>query len=171
MSRDSKEITTKYKRAITTMQKQQDIIEELRSENDFLSSTIINNRGGKIAEERRRLQQDILLSESRERVALKELAEYQEEHEGLSQELSKRISEVKRKQADINAYIKKEASKISKKKEQELSKQYREKERRLETEYNDKAVFYEGQIKLLKRVVVLAIAYALVITIILILGR
>ena len=69
MSYSKREILNKYEQAISILQRQKNVIEELRSENDFLTSTITNSRAGKIAEERRQLQQDIFLSERRERKA------------------------------------------------------------------------------------------------------
>ena len=168
MEYNADELIVKLKRADTLLYKQQETIETLRSENDLLSSTIINNKLGKINEERRNLQQKIFVSESKQRKAEHDLKIHQDEYNSKNDDLNKRLQDVKLKQAEINKYIMSEANKVTKDKRRQLQKQYDLKAQSMEGQYVEKEAVLNKKIAIRNKIIFGILAYAILITTILI---
>ena len=132
-------LVSKLKNADAILLRQQQIIEELRSENDLLTSTILNNEIGKIAEERRQLRKEIRESKDNERRASVELQNYKAEYDNKYDELVVRLQDVKAKQTNIDDYIVSEAAEMIKEEQKSLEEQYSVRVQTLKDKYTAKA--------------------------------
>ena len=149
------ELTEALQQSNEIQRKQQSFIQHAKEENDFLSETILKNKLGKIAEERKKT----LVLEASSKKA-KEL------YEARADEYKRRVRHIRKKQAKLNEYIEYVSNKKLKRKKSHLSKVFREKESALRLYFKEREDYYQGKITIYKRVIIGLVLYAILITLI-----
>ncbi len=149
------DLVERLKKCADIQKQQQEIISELQAENNLLSSTITNKEYGKINEERRNLQQEIFICESKQRKAEQDLQDFRDEYSEDYNELQERLNDVRLKQNDTQKYIAGEAKKITEAKKVALEKEYRQKKEVLDSEYKEKETTLQNRIVFLRKTVII----------------
>lgn len=149
------ELTEALQQSSEIQRKQQSFIQHAKEENDFLADTILKNKLGKIAEERKR----ILILEASSKKA-KEL------YEQRAEEYRQKTRSIKRKQDKINEYVDYISDKKIEKKKARLARSLREKESVLRDYYKEKENAYTRKLTIYKRVIIGLVLYAILITLI-----
>lgn len=168
MNRDRDELIIKLKQAESILKRQQAAIAELRSENNLLSSTILNKEMGKISEERRQLRKEIRECKANESRAYNELQTYKDEYTDKYDELIERLQDVKSKQTDIDDYIAFEGERLVSDEKKRLQEQYSSREQTLKNKYAEIEQAIVNKIAIKNKIILCILIYAVLITIIMI---
>lgn len=171
MEHDVEELIKRLKESEQIQKRQQAIIKELKSENDLLSSTILTKEMGKISEERRKLRKEVRESKDNERRAVVELQNYKAEYDSKYDELTKRLQDVKSKQAVIDDYIASEAAKLIKAEQNTLQEQYSAKALSLKDKYIAKEEQFSRKVSFRNCIICFIGIYAVIVTAVLIIWR